>query len=211
MRGADDAPQLTAGGYGYGLRVSQSCEFGHIVAHGGGLPGFGSLMRWLPEYGVGLIAFGNRTYAGWGGVFDAALGALQQGGGLVPREVRPSPALAAARRDVNALVERWDDATLDRLAAMNLLLDRSRERRRAEFARLGAELGACRERPGWLYSENALRGDWLLDCERGIAQLSVTLAPTVPPGVQHLELRTLPATADVAALTGLPPQACPRP
>ena len=210
-RGADGALQLNAGGYGYGLRVAQSCEFGHVVAHGGGLPGFGSLMRWLPDYGVGLIAFGNRTYAGWGGVFDAALAALQQGGGLVPREVQPSAALLAARRDVNALLERWDDATLDRLAAVNLLLDRSRERRRAEFAKLGAELGICRERAGWLYSENALRGDWLLDCERGIAQLSVTLAPTVPPGVQHLELRALPAAADVAAVTGLPPRSCPRP
>jgi hypothetical protein len=25
------------------------------------LPGFGTQMRWLPEYGVGLIAFGNLT------------------------------------------------------------------------------------------------------------------------------------------------------
>ena len=57
--------QLTAGGYGYGLRVSQTCTFRHIVAHSGGLPGFGSQMIWLPEYGVGIIVFGNVTYTPW--------------------------------------------------------------------------------------------------------------------------------------------------
>ena len=57
-----------AGGYAFGLGITQSCEFDHIVAHSGGLPGYGSMMRWLPSYGVGVIAFGNVTYTGWGGV-----------------------------------------------------------------------------------------------------------------------------------------------
>jgi len=209
-RSSAGAITLNSGGYGYGLRISQSCDFGHVVAHSGGLPGFGSQMRWLPEYGVGLIAFGNRTYTGWGGVFDEALAALQQTGGLVPREVQPAPALREARLGINSLINTWDDALIDRLAAMNLFLDRSKDRRQAEFAKLRETLGRCRDRPGYLYSENALRGDWLLDCERGTLQVSVTLAPTVPPGVQHLELRALPPGADVAAVTGLPPRACPR-
>ena len=51
--------------YGYGLGVSDDCRFGHVVGHGGGLPGYGSLMRWLPEYGVGLIGMGNQTYQGF--------------------------------------------------------------------------------------------------------------------------------------------------
>jgi CubicO group peptidase (beta-lactamase class C family) len=41
--------QLNAGGYAYGLRVSQTCQFPLVVAHSGGLPGFGSQMRWLPD------------------------------------------------------------------------------------------------------------------------------------------------------------------
>lgn len=207
-RNAAGGLQLNAGGYGYGLRVSESCEFGHMVAHSGGLPGFGSQMRWLPDYGVGLIAFGNRTYTGWGGIFDEALLVLSRSGGLLPREVQPAPALTAARQGVNALVAAWDDETATRLAAGNLFLDRSRERRRSEFAALREAVGACRDRPGFLYSENALRGDWLLDCERGVVQVSVTLSPTVPPAIQHLELRRLPAGVSVAAATGLPPQRC---
>lgn len=209
-RDAGGVIQLNTGGYGYGLRISQTCDFGHVVAHSGGLPGFGSQMRWLPEYGVGLIAFGNRTYTGWGGVFDEVLALLAKSGGLAPREVQPSPALRAARAGVNSLIDTWDDGLIERLAAMNLFLDRTKERRRLEFARLRETAGACQERAGYLYSENALRGDWLLDCERGLIQASVTLAPTVPPGIQHLELRLLPKGADPFVTTGLPPRACPR-
>lgn len=207
-RDRDGALQLNVGGYGYGLRITESCDFGHIVAHSGGLPGFGSQMRWLPEYGVGLIAFGNRTYTGWGGVFDAALIELKRTGGLEPRQIQPSPALSAARRGVNDLLARWDDSEATQLAAMNLFIDRSLERRRGEFSRLRDALGACRERSGYLYSENPLRGDWLLDCERGVVQASVTLAPTIPAAVQHLELRALDAGADPAEVTLLPPRRC---
>ena len=56
----------TAAATATGWAFPANCDFAHIVAHTGGLPGFGSLMRWLPEYGVGIIAFGNRTYTGWG-------------------------------------------------------------------------------------------------------------------------------------------------
>ena len=67
-RSSTGAVQLNSGGYGFGLRISQSCSFRHVVAHGGGLPGFGIVMTWLPEHGVGIIAFGNLTYTGWGRV-----------------------------------------------------------------------------------------------------------------------------------------------
>jgi CubicO group peptidase (beta-lactamase class C family) len=182
-------PQLNVTGYGYGLRVSQSCEFSHIVAHSGGLPGFGSQMRWLPEYGVGLIALGNRTYTPWGGALDDAIAALARSSALQRRAIEPSTELQAARAGVEGLVAKWDDSAARELAAMNLYLDRSLERRRAEFAQLNQELGVCRSRPGYVSIENRLRGDWLFDCERGTLRASVTLSPTMPPKIQHLEMR----------------------
>jgi CubicO group peptidase (beta-lactamase class C family) len=200
-RDAAGATQLNVSGYGYGLRISQTCEFAHVVAHSGGLPGFGSQMRWLPEYGVGLIAFGNRTYTPWGDAFGPALAALKDSGGLQARAVQPSEALAGARAGVTALVNAWDDAAIERLAAVNVFLDRSKDRRRAEFAQLRAEVGACRDAGGWVSIENRLRGDWLLRCERGDLVASVTLAPTEPPKVQHLELRRAPPGGPAPART----------
>ena len=60
---AGAAPSLLAGGYGFGLFVSQDLTLGRVVDHSGGYPGFGSHMRWHPASGVGVIALGNRTYA----------------------------------------------------------------------------------------------------------------------------------------------------
>jgi hypothetical protein len=183
----------SAGGYGYGLGITQTCQYSHVVAHSGGLPGFGSLMRWLPDYGVGIIAFGNRTYTGWGGVVDEAFGLLAKTGGLQPRVVQPSPALTAAREAVSSLVVSWDDRVADRMAAVNLFLDRSRDRRQADLARLRAEVGTCRAADGFAFVENPLRGEWLLTCERGTLRAAVTLAPTLPPTVQYLDVRVEPA------------------
>src|SRR5438552_6269446 len=52
----DGKLQASETGYGFGLRVTSDCRFEQIVAHGGGLPGFGSYMAWLPDYGVGMFA-----------------------------------------------------------------------------------------------------------------------------------------------------------
>ena len=180
--------QLNAGGYGFGLRVWQSCEFQHLVAHSGGLPGFGSHMRWLPQRGVGVIVFANLTYTSGAGVVDEVFELLDKTGGLRPRRVQPSPALTEAQEIASKLVVKWDDALAERIAADNLFLDESKERRRRAMEELRAKHGACRPE-GELEAENALRGRWRMACERGDLEVSITLAPTMPPRVQVLEVR----------------------
>jgi CubicO group peptidase (beta-lactamase class C family) len=196
--------QLNSGGYGFGLRISQNCQFPTIVAHGGGLPGFGTQMRWLPEYGVGLIAFGNRTYTGWPATFDEALGVLAGTGALQPRTIQPSPALISARDAVASLVVKWDDATAERIAAVNLFLDQSKDRRKAAIDAVHARVGACAAGSGFDHVENALRGDWTMSCERGRARVTITLAPTMPPKVQALTVVAVSPGADL-----MPQPTCP--
>lgn len=190
---ADGKPRLTAGGYGYGLNDRATCQFRHVVSHGGGLPGYGSLMLWLPEHGVALVALANLRYAGWSGIFNDALDALAGGGGLKARVPQAAPALRAAYGAVNRLYTAWDDRAFDALAADNLVLDTPLEKRRREFADLRAKHGACVPRA--LEAENALRGEWTLACERGEIALKITLSPTQPPKVQLLEAKSDPARA----------------
>jgi CubicO group peptidase (beta-lactamase class C family) len=193
-RDASGAIQLAAAGYGFGLNISQTCAFRHVVAHSGGLPGFGSQMRWLPEYGVGIIAFGNLTYTSWGRPVNGALELLARTGGLQPRMPKPSAALVAARDSVSQLVTKWDDQLAGKIAAENLFMDRSKDRRRAELDDLHSKYGACTPAPGFDTVENALRGQWTMNCERGKLQVAITMAPTMPPTVQFLAVRPAPET-----------------
>ena len=188
IRDAGGAIQLSAGGYGFGLRVSQSCRFKYIVSHSGGLPGFGSIMQWLPDYGAAVIAFGSATYTGWGRVVSTGFETLGKDGRIQPRAVTPSRALTEARDAVSRLVMKWDDALADRIAAENLFLDQAKDRRRAAIEALREKAGACRLPTEFDEVENALRGRWTLHCERENLQVSITLAPTEPPTVQFLSV-----------------------
>lgn len=178
--------------YGYGLGIRQTCQYRQIVSHSGGLPGFGSQMRWLVDEGVGLIAMGNLTYTGWNGVFDQATELLAKTGAVTRAMPAPSNALLQAKDDVTRLVQQWDDALADRVAAMNLFLDQSKKRRRVQIEGLRAKVGMCRATDTFDV-ENALRGQWTMSCERGNLRVAITLAPTMPPKVQHLNVSLAPA------------------
>jgi CubicO group peptidase (beta-lactamase class C family) len=182
---------LSAGGYGYGLGVRQFCRFRISVAHSGGLPGFGSNMRWLPEYGVGFIGLGSLTYTGWGGVGDRVFEALAKTGGLEPRMPVPAPVLVDLRERVTRLVNNWGDALADSVAAVNLYMDESKPRRQRAIEQLKRDAGGSCRNDGPFVVENALRGEWKMQCATGALAVSITLAPTTPAKVQFLEVRAL--------------------
>lgn len=200
-----DAQTLVASGYGYGLGVSENCDFRHIVAHTGGLPGYGSIMRWLPEHGVGIIALGSLTYTGWGSVVDQAFGILKRSGGLEPRTPQPSPVLELRRAQVTRLVQRWSAPLADSLAAMNLFRDESADRRAAQIAQLRDAAGGSCVNEGPFVVENALRGRWKMRCATGDLVVRITLAPTEPAQVQFLSVAP---TSRESTLSG--PVACRR-
>ncbi len=193
---------MSAGGYGYGLGVTRNCDFAAIVSHSGGLPGFGSIMRWLPDYGVGIVAMGNLTYTGWSVVTSQAFDALKETGELVPRSPTPAPILLTRRDQVTRLVTHWDDALADSLAAMNLYKDESKPRRQAALAKLVSAAGGDCRNEGPLVAENALRGRWRMRCANGDLRVSITLAPTEPATVQFLDVQPMRRDATLEGAQG---------
>lgn len=178
------------GGYGYGLGISSNCRFEHIVGHGGGLPGFGSYMMWLPDYGVGIFAMTNFTYSGPTPAIREAFEVLAKTGGLEPRALPVSPTLAATQGSLVKLWKSWSDATMDGLAADNLFLDKPRATYQAEVAQLNSKFKNCRA--GELKPENWLRGGFELACDEGQVGVTFTLAPTNPPKLQMLRFTANP-------------------
>jgi hypothetical protein len=197
VRGATPDVPLSASavGYGYGLAASRDCRFSHVVGHGGGLPGFGSYMTWLPEHGVGLFAMSNLTYAGPGAALHEVFDVLRRTGALKRRELPPSPVLTSTRDTIYELWRNWDDAKASALAANNLFLDIPAHVRREQIERLKARVGTC-STAGDVEPLNLLRGSFRINCERGPVHATFTLAPTQPPKVQHLQFSETLAAGD---------------
>jgi hypothetical protein len=186
----DGADGLVADGYGFGLTSGLHRRFGRVVAHSGGLPGFGSHVQWLPDHGVGVLAFANLTYAPVREAVWSAFDELAGSGGLEPRVHRPSAVLASFRDAVIKLYKAWSQDDADALAADNFFLDESADRRRRAIEELRTTHGDCVD-AGELRPSGALRGEWRLRCERGEIDVSISLSPTTPPRLQTLELTPL--------------------
>jgi CubicO group peptidase (beta-lactamase class C family) len=193
--GADASP-LPPGGYGFGLFVEHDPAVGVVVSHPGGLPGFGSAMRWHPDSGLGVVVLANATYAPVSEVAERALTVL-----LGTTTPRPRDALwpetEAARRHVTSLLERWDDELAHAIFAPNVDQDEPLERRRAAVERLREQCGGLSPDPdSALEIESPAAVAWVMRGTRGRVRVAMTLSPQRPPAIQTLEF-TLVGQIDV--------------
>jgi CubicO group peptidase (beta-lactamase class C family) len=188
------APQVSGGGYGYGLSMIHHGQW-QSAGHAGGLPGFGSHMRWVPDHGVGVIALANVTYAN---VHDACLSALEtlvRTSASRPRTVVLTPPLKSAHDDLVQLLNAWDDPLADRLFADNFFLDLDRDHWRSRCQQLRDAHGKLRPEQD-VQPSNWLRGTRRLRGERGWCDVWATLSPTVPPRVQMLRVHSVLPPSD---------------
>jgi serine-type D-Ala-D-Ala carboxypeptidase/endopeptidase len=176
-----------AANYAMGMWVAIDCDLGLTLRHSGGYPGYGSHVLLLPEQGVGIFAFANRTYAGPSvAVWDAAI-ALNKAGFFRNRPVPVSEDLANAYRTVAGIYQRGEvTGSADQLA-MNFLLDRDAAGWARDLAGLRKQLGDC-DTTAPVTAKSALAGEFNWRCAHGRITGSVTLAPTKPPRIQEIEL-----------------------
>ncbi|MDF7776508.1 serine hydrolase [Sphingomonas sp. AOB5] len=169
--------------YGMGFRVAQDCQLGLMMHHGGGYPGYGSHLLLLPEYGVGIFVFTNRTYTGAANLaWDAAF-LLNDAGAFTPRELPVTPDLAAMHDKARAAYASGDVTALP--LAMNFLMDRSAANWRIDLAKLREQLGNCPTAEP-LHATGALTVAFRWNCEKGKLDGQILLAPTKPLTVQAL-------------------------
>jgi CubicO group peptidase (beta-lactamase class C family) len=171
--------------YGYGLMNSADPALGRRLHHPGGLPGYGSHMLILPDAGVGVFAFGNRTYAPMSEL-TVQLAGLCQPAPPRPALVPPSTWLKRAAEAVAAAYAAGRIEAAEAPFAPNLLLDMPASRRNAELARLKAQLGEGRLES--IEPTHALSGRFVIACARGRVNGTVILSPQPEPGIQKLTL-----------------------
>lgn len=173
--------------YSAGFSVVRDCDLGLVLTHNGGYPGYGSTVLLMPEYGVGIFAFDNRTYGvPIGTVFNAAQ-RLKDAGLLKATSLPASSTLIRAYRIVVAMYRAGSVAPGKNQFSVNFLLDRSAENWRRIFVDLKSKAGSC-ETGEPLVATGLLSGTFSWHCEHGAIQGALELSPTNPPRIQTLEL-----------------------
>lgn len=186
--GGNPCPVMVA--YGYGLRVQKDCKGVLQVAHSGGLPGFGSNFTFLPEYGIGVILFANRTYAPATAANNLAIQAILRSAKLEPRQLPVSDILNLRKEQVFHLIQTWEAGKGNDFLAENFYLDSDLEHRQKDAAAIFAKAGKPVE-AGPLVPENQLRGTFRIRCENRTVEVFFSLSPEKDPKVQALTLRVV--------------------
>jgi len=185
-------PQMTA--YAYGLAWGRDCRDLIRVGHSGGLPGYGSNWRIYPELGIGIVALGNVTYAGFSGINGRVLDRVIQRAGLKPRALPASDILQSRAEALIHLLPDWDRAEESGLFAENFFPDNPpallRHKTQALFAKVGTIQSVDPVRP-----ENQLRGTIHLRGSRATIEVFFTLTPENPPRIQEVRIREAETSA----------------
>lgn len=172
--------------YAKAWTVIEDCDVGRIVTHSGGYPGYGSIVMLLPDAGVGVFAFANRTYAGPGRPVQETLVILRQAGLAPERPLRVSEGLAAAYAAAKAVWGTGDPARAP--LAVNVALDRDLARRGADLTVLKDKVGECaRAEP--IRPISAMEGTFEWACARGRIEGRVQRAPTPALSLQVIDFR----------------------
>ena len=77
----------------------------------------------MPDYGIGVVAFANRTYAGVGGVNMQVLDTIVKMAGLKPRQFPPSRILEQRKKELVKLLPEWNNAEQSGIFAENFFPD----------------------------------------------------------------------------------------
>ncbi len=174
--------------YSYGLGWLKDCDGKTYISHSGGLPGFGSQWRIMPEYGIGVVAFGNRTYAPMGAVNLKVLDTIIKMAALKPAQLPPSKILEQRKNELVKVLPDWINAEQTGIFAENFFpdypIDSLKKYAKELYAKAGKIISVKEVKP-----ENQLRGSFIIEGEKTELEIYFTLSPENPPLIQEYHIR----------------------
>lgn len=184
-------PMVTA--YAFGLGWSRYCDDRIALAHTGGLPGFGSNWRMMPDYGLAVVSFANRTYAPAARINTAVINFILAQAKLQPRQLPASAILQQRKNELLKFLPDWNmekNATHSPIFAENFFGDQSVELRRQATRDLFKKAGEI-QRIGELKPLNNLRAAFIIEGTHANLEIFFTLSPENPPLIQEFKAREL--------------------
>ncbi len=177
--------------YCYGLAWLKDCDGKTYTSHSGGLPGFGSQWRIMPDYGIGVVAFANRTYAPMGTINLRVLDTLIKIAGLQPRQIIPSKILSQRKNELLKILPDWNNAEQSGIFAENFFPDYPIDSLKKEAKDLYTKAGkiiSIKE----IIPENQLRGTFIIEGEKLNIEIYFTLSPENPALIQEFHIKEVP-------------------
>lgn len=180
--------------YGYGTLILDEPRHGTVIGHSGGLPGYGSNMRWTPGGSIGVVALSNVTYAPMTEL-AARLHDLVADQDAIGVDDRPvPPGLTELARRLLDVLGAWATGTpvpddeLARVFADNVAADDAVERR-AVTASVHGPLTMT----SLVATSDAAARIACTNSDGTSTTVSFVLAPTLPARIQSFEVK--PAAA----------------
>ncbi|MFN3848810.1 MAG: serine hydrolase domain-containing protein [Spirosomataceae bacterium] len=174
--------------YGYGLRIDQNCNQIRSIGHSGGLPGFGSDWKIVPQYGIGIVTFTNGTYGSAALMNNQMIPYIIEKAGISPIPFPVSPILKQRQNELVKLLPSWENAEKTGIFAENFFMDYFPDLLKAEAEGIFEKAGKI-VKVNEIVPENALRGKFLIECEKGKVEVSFTMSPENPPLIQAYSIR----------------------
>lgn len=187
---ADGRTCAVASAYCYGLGWMRDCDGKIYISHSGGLPGFGSQWRIMPDYGIGVVAFANRTYSPFTAINVQVLDTIVKLAGLQPRQLPPSAILEKRKNELLQLLPDWNNAEQSGIFAENFFpdypIDTLKKEAKEIFAKAGKIVTVQAMKP-----ENQLRGSFIAEGEKSNIEIYFTLSPENPALIQAYRITEL--------------------
>jgi hypothetical protein len=144
----------------------------------------------MPQYGLAVMSFDNRTYGGTSyfniGVLDTILVMT----GLERMDLPPSEILRKRQDQLAAIVPTWEGAEVSGLFAENFFLDNRirdlKKRSHDLFEQAGKIMNIKKIVP-----ENQLRGTFVMEGEKMNIRVFFTLTPEKEPMIQQVRIRVV--------------------
>jgi len=145
----------------------------------------------MPDYGIGIVSFANRTYAPMSFVNLKILDTIIKIAGLQPMQLSPSKILEQRKNELVKILPDWNNAQQSGIFAENFFpdypIDTLKKYARDLYARAGKILSVKQVKP-----ENQLRGSFIIEGEKTNIEIYFTLSPENPPLIQEYHIREIP-------------------
>ncbi len=176
--------------YGYGLRIDKNCDNINMLGHSGGLPGYGSDWKIATDYGLGIVTLSNGTYGSAALLNNKVLPFIIKNAKLDAKIFPVHSILKQRQNELMTLLPSWNKGVESEIFAVNFFSDyyvnMLKEETEAAFEKIGSV-----KKVKDILAENALRGEFIVEGEKGNLAIKFTLSPENPPLIQAYSIKVL--------------------